>query len=172
MDPKSYANYAICIALIQSVVESTIPSLQHALDTWHYQIKQTIQPCATPNQCPQNKKPSAKNKACKECIAWVTAIEKEVYPSTAVGSLQWTNVNPKAFRNDPLEVIKLFVLRIPAGKTFSLLSDFDAASLLMIMSKFKTFHGGDQSVFEQIQKVNSHTLLIILVITSPLIGHL
>ncbi|XP_072021826.1 uncharacterized protein [Amphiura filiformis] len=151
MGSKSSDNFMTCIAAIQALLEHVLPSLQHAIDTWHYQTKQTIQLCATPNQCPQNKKPSTKNKACQGCIDWVTDIEAQVYPS--FGSLQWTNVNPTLFNKDPLEVIKLFVLRIPAKKTFSILADFDAASLLMIMSKFKGFHGGDQSVFEQIMKV-------------------
>ncbi|XP_072048639.1 uncharacterized protein [Amphiura filiformis] len=151
MGSKSRDNFVTCIAAIQTLLEYVLPSIQHALDTWHYQTKQTIPPCATPNQCPQNKKPSTKNKACQGCIDWVAAIEAEVYPS--FGSLQWTNANPTLFNKDPLEVIKLFVLRKPAKKTFSLLADFDAASLLMIMSKFKGFHGGDQYVFDKITKV-------------------
>ncbi len=65
------------------------------------------------------------------------------------------NANPLLFNTVPLEVIKLFVLRTPAQQrnAYSALGDFDAASLLIIMGKFKAFHKGDQAMFDMIQKI-------------------
>ena len=76
-----------------------------------------------------------------------------MHPKHLSGSLQWMNVHPSSFNDDPLEVIKLFVLRIQGNQMYSQLSDFDHASLLMIMGKFKPFHNGDRNVVENVQKV-------------------
>ena len=80
----------------------------------------------------------------------------------------WGNVNTSDLGNSHLEVAKAFVLRLPnkplqgtgaigaavtASKPYSRLEDFDSASLLMIMTRFKDFHGGDQASFEIIEKV-------------------
>ncbi|XP_072022106.1 uncharacterized protein [Amphiura filiformis] len=148
-------NFIRCHAALHTLLSHTIPSLQHAVDTWHHKTTVTTQPCSNPAQCPPFKRPSLKNKSCPECITWATAIEAQVYPPWNVGSLQWMNANSTLFSKDPLEAIKLFILRMPAnqGNTYSTLGDFDTASLLMIMGKFKEFHLGDQMVFDNIQKV-------------------
>ncbi|XP_072048548.1 uncharacterized protein [Amphiura filiformis] len=146
-------NFIRCHAALHELLSRTIPSLQNAVDVWHH--KTTTQPCSNPAQCPPYKKPSLKNKSCQECIAWATAIEAQVYPPWTVGSLQWMNANSTLFSKDPLEAMKLFVLRMPANNinTYSTLADFDTASLLMIMGKFKEFHHGDQIVYDNIQKI-------------------
>ena len=150
-------NFMKCLVVLQTFLSHTIPSLQNAIDSWHQKTTMTIPPCSNPTKCPPFKKPSTKNHSCPECIAWATAIEAQVYPPSAVGSLQWMNADSTLFSKDPLEVVKLFVLRMPVNQrqTYSKLDDFDAASLLMIMSKFSAFHNGDQNVFDNIQKVGS-----------------
>ncbi|XP_072049085.1 uncharacterized protein [Amphiura filiformis] len=153
MAQVSSENFNRCLTALQVLLSKTLPRLQHAIDTWHHQTTHNIPPCVTPNLCPQKKKPSTKNKACQGCIDWVAAIEAEVHPPTIVGSLQWTNANPTLFSKDPLEVIKLFVLRQQGHQSYSQLADFDHASLLMIMGKFKPFHQGDQDVSKRVQRV-------------------
>ncbi len=121
----------------------------------HNTTKSATKQCSQSTTCPPYKKPSAKNNSCPECIAWVTAIEAQVYPPSASGSLQWMNANSVLFHLVPLEAIKHFVLRMPAQQrnAYSALGDFDAASLLM-MGKFKHFHKGDQAMFDMIQKIS------------------
>ena len=79
----------------------------------------------------------------------------------------WGNVNTSALGNSHVEVAKAFVLRLPnkplqgtvifgaasGSKSYSRLDDFDSASLLMIMTRFRDFHGGDQASYEIIEKV-------------------
>ena len=156
-------NFIRCHAAIHTLLMKVVPSLQYAIDAWHTSIttKSTTKQCSQSATCPPYKKPSAKNNSCPECIAWVTAIEAQVYPPSASGSLQWMNANPVLFHTVPLEVIKLFVLRMPAQQrnAYSSLTDFDAASLLMIMGKFKPFHKGYQAMFDMIQKVSYYNFI-------------
>ncbi len=158
-------NFIRCHAALHSLLSHTIPSLQYVIDAWHQKTTATTKPCSNPTSkpcsnptppCSPYKKPTAKNNFCPECIAWATAIEAQVYPPSTSGSLQWMNANPVLFCKDPLEVIKLFVLRMPTNQrnAYSSLGDFDTASLLMIMAKFKAFHHGNQAVFDMIQKVS------------------
>ncbi|XP_072043457.1 uncharacterized protein [Amphiura filiformis] len=147
-------NFVMCHAALHTLLSHIIPSLQNAIDTWHKKTTATIQPCSNPAQCRPYTKPS-KNYSCQECIAWAMAIEAQVYPLSTIFSLKWMNANSTKFSKDPFEAMKLFALRIPGNQRnmYSTLSDFDTASLLMIMGKFKEFHLGDQSVFDNIQKV-------------------
>ena len=161
MAQPSQENFIRCHAALQTLLSKTLPCLQNTLDLWHHQTTQRLKSCTTPNQCQPNRKPSSKINSCQTCMDWAKAIEAEVYPHSKVGSLQWANVNPTKFGKDPLEVIKLFVLRIPANQVFSTLGDFDAASLLMIMWKFKEFHHGNQAVYDQVLKVFNCLLVYI-----------
>ena len=155
-------NFMRCHAALHTLLTAILPCLQNAVDLWHHQTKQTHPPCSNPNQCPPKKKPSAKIHSCQECINWANVIEAEVYPPTVKGSLQWMNGNSTLFGKDPLEVMKMFVLRIPANQTFSTFGDFDTASLLMIMSKFREFHQGDQTTFDKINKARSTLIYMII----------
>ena len=160
-DSSAQDRFNKCHAALHTVLSHIIPSLQNAIDSWHLKTKGTVPPCSNPAQCPPFKKPSTKNNSCQGCIAWAKVIEAQVYPPSSVVSLQWMNANPTLFSKDPLETIKPFVLRMPTNprQTYSHLGDFDAASLLMIMGKFKEFHQGDQAVFDIIQKVRVKTML-------------
>ena len=154
-----------CHEALHILLTAVIPCLQNVIDLWHHKVKQTHLPCSNQKKCPPNKKPSAKNKSCQECINWVNVIEAEVYPptSTAKGNLQWTNVNSTLFSENPMEVVKLFTIRIQANQTISTLDDFDTASLLMIMSKFSKFHHGDPTTFDKINSVSRIFTLILCV---------
>ena len=154
MSTSARENFMRCHSAMHTLLTAILPCLQNAIDLWHHQAKRAYPPCSAPSACVAKKKPSAKVKSCPECINWAHAIETQVYPTTATGTLQWINANSTLFSKDPLEVMKLFVLRIPANQTFSTLGDFDTASLLMIMSKFKEFHRGDKSTSDQINKVS------------------
>ena len=162
-DPKAQDHFTKCLVALHTLLDHTIPSLQNAIDLWHQKTTMTIQPCSNPTQCPAFKKPTTKNNSCPGCIAWVTAIEAQVYPPFAAGSLQWMNADSTLFSKDPLQVIKLFVLRMPVNQrqAYSKLDDFDAASLLMIMGKFSGFHNGDQAVYDNIQKVRGFYVIYI-----------
>ncbi len=147
-------NFIRCHRALHILLENAIPSLQNVIDLWHLRTKDVSKPCSNPTQCLPYKKPSQKNKSCPECIVWAGAIEDQVYPPSSC-SLQWMNGNPVHFYDNPLEVIKLFVLRMPASQrdTYSSFHDFDSASLLMIMTKFKEFNQGNQALVDMIEKV-------------------
>ena len=147
-------NFIRCHAALHALLKAFLPCLQNTIDSWHHQAKQTHPPCSNPNKCPPKKKPSTMINSCPECINWANVIEAEVYPPTAKGSLQWMNGNSTLFSKDPLEVMKLFVLRIPTNQTVSTLGDFDTGSLLTIMSKFHNFHQGDRTTFDKINKAS------------------
>ncbi len=50
----------------------------------------------------------------------------------------------------------------PPSQRYTKISDFDAASLLMIMTRFSEFHKGDQKAYELIEKVRVHFEIVIL----------
>ncbi len=144
-------NFIRCHGALQELLSTVIPSLQRTIDLWHQTTAQNISQCTCiPPNHPSYKKP----KHSCQGFTWVKAIESATYPPSAKGSLQWRNANSALFHQDPLEVMKLFVLRIPdVNQTYSTLGDFDAASVLMIMSKFAPFQGGNQAVYDQVTKV-------------------
>ncbi len=148
-------NFIRLHAALHTLLSHTIPGLQYAIDTWYQKTTAVTKPCSNTTPCSPCRKPSARNNSCPECIAWATAIEAQVYPPSTSGSLQWVNANPVLFSKNPLEVIKLFVLRMPAHQknAYSSLGDFDTASLIMIMGKFRVFHHGNQAMFDMIDKV-------------------
>ena len=158
---SSRENFMKCHEALHTLLKAIIPCLKNVIDSWHQKVKQTHAPCSNPNQCPPNKKPSAKIKSCQECINWANVIEAEVYPPTAKGTLQWTNVKSTLFSENSIEFIKLFAIRIQANQSFSTLDDFDTASLLMVMSKFNQFHHGDKTTFDKINSVSQIFMLIL-----------
>ena len=93
--------------------------------------------------------------SCTACNAWGNALEASVYPPNSSGSLPWQNINPTQLHADPIEAAKIFVLRLQPGAVYTDVGDFDSASLLMIMMKFKDFHLGDQLKYNAIKKVRA-----------------
>ncbi|XP_072019750.1 uncharacterized protein [Amphiura filiformis] len=145
-------NFFKCHTALHIILSQVIPCLQNVIDTWHQQTTVTIQPCSNLTGCRPYRKPSIR-KSCQGCIDWATAIEDQVYPFFASPDLQWTNADSTLFSKDPLEVIKLFVVGLPAGRRYSKLGDLDASLLLRIMGKFRAFNHGDQAVIHNILKV-------------------
>ena len=156
MASASNDNFVSCYTAIETVLYQVRPYLQHALETWHQQTKKNIQPCLSPDQCPQNKKPTADIGACQGCLEWVAAIKDVVYPPDT--RLYWSNVNPTLFSKDLMEITKLFIPSHPVNHNYSNLGELDNASVITIMSKLVVFHHGQELVIQNIRKVNS-TLL-------------
>ena len=155
-------NYVRCHQAIQEVCKTSIPCIRTVLETWHQQVQSSLFSCTTPQTCgPIKGKPTVKKKgSCQACVDWANALELATYlPPNTSGTLAWSNVNPTLLHKDPVEAAKAFVLRLQSGTTYSDVGDFDAASLLMIMMKFKEFNQGDQSKYWTIKKVNRYTIL-------------
>ena len=93
--------------------------------------------------------------------------------------IPWANVNPSLLGTNHIEVAKAFVLRLQkvqqstsqiAGgaaasasasqqtnvtvQTYAAISDFDSASVFMIMARFSEFHKGDQAFYPLLEKVS------------------
>ncbi len=162
-DPESY--YRIYKAL-HLVTHEAISCVDKCLTTWH--SNQTLPSCT--GQCPTGKKPKSPA-SCQACVNWGQAVEGALYqppanpsnqPSATAASgrpqIAWTNVNSSKLGNSHVEVAKAFVLRLPhkstSGSTYNHVSDFDSASLLMIMAKFTMFHYGTKSNYDIIMKVS------------------
>ena len=173
-DPDAY--YRVYKAL-HLVTHEAIPSVDNCLSKWHAIQQQSLPPCSVlgPLQCPAGKKPKAPKSfqqlmspaSCKECEAWGNAVEAMLFhPSTtplaAKPHMTWQNISPSNLAESHVEVAKAFVLRLQKDIQYNKLEDFDSASLLMIMAKFKEFHKSDQTSCDIISKVNynNHHLII------------
>ncbi|XP_072048815.1 uncharacterized protein, partial [Amphiura filiformis] len=153
-DPDSY--YRVHKAL-HLVAHEAIPCVDKCLSTWH--ANQAIPSCT--GQCPIGKKPKPQT-SCQNCLAWCQAVEGAFYyqpPQTP--QITWSNINPSDLGKAYVEVGKAFVLRLPhkqtkaaaASSQYNSMSDFDSASLLMIMARFAGFHYGTKSSYDTIMKV-------------------
>ena len=161
----SDAYYRVYKAL-HLVSREALPCVDNCLKVWHAQQLQTLSPCTA--QCPDGKKPKLPA-SCPNCVAWGTAIEGALYqptknPSSATPQLAWANVSQSNLSKSHVEVAKAFVLRLTKKRDntgastqhYRSVSDFDSASLLMIMARFTAFHHGDQASFDRIMKVRSY----------------
>ncbi|XP_072048274.1 uncharacterized protein [Amphiura filiformis] len=156
-DPDSY--YRVYKAL-HLVAHEAIPCVDRCLSTWH--ANQALPSCT--GQCPIGKKPKPPV-SCQNCLAWCQAVEGALYNQPPKVRLQvtWSNVNSSGLGKTYLEVAKAFVLRLPHKQTsagasstcnqYNSMSDFDSASLLMIMAKFAGFHNGTKASYDTIMKV-------------------
>ena len=154
-------NYVRCHQAIQELCKKSIPCIRMVLETWHQQVKSSLSSCTTPQICGSIKGKANDKKGCQACVDWANALELATYwPPNTSGTLAWTNVNPTLLHKDPVEAAKAFVLRLPAGTIYSDVGDFDAASLLMIMMKFKEFNQGDQSKYQTIKKVKKYYTIL------------
>ena len=173
----SDAYYRVYKAL-HLVTHEALPCVDNCLKVWHAQQLQVLSPCTA--QCPDGKKPKLPA-SCPNCIAWGTAIEGALYqppanPSSTTLQLAWANVNQSNLSKSHVEVAKAFVLRLPKkqGNTganiqhYRSVSDFDSASLLMIMARFAAFHHGDQASYDTIIKVRIISRNKILSVTDNL----
>ena len=170
-----------CYKALHLVAREALPCVDNSLKTWH--ANQTIPPCTGQGKCPVGKKPK-RPASCLSCEEWGKRIEAAVYhplpkagPPPALqqpaalskisqkpSQLPWGNLNSSNLGGSHVEVAKAFVLRFPnkpqqsnsgaASKSVLRLEDFDSASLLMSMTRFRDFHGGDQASYEIIEKVS------------------
>ena len=166
--------YYRCYKALHLVTHEAIPCVDNCLKVWH--ARQKLAPCTTGN-CPQGKKPKQPG-SCQSCIDWGNAVEGILYQPAQSGQqpagpqppgktqITWSNVASSKLCQSHVEAAKAFLLRLPkmpptvpsgAVQTYSKLADFDSASLLMIMTRFKDFHGGDYDSYQTIQKVIAFT---------------
>ncbi|XP_072047311.1 uncharacterized protein [Amphiura filiformis] len=136
-----------------------LPAVDNALKVWHISKQQTLPSCT--GHCPDGKKPKLPA-SCQSCVDWCNAIEAALYPPPnppAKPQLTWQNINQSNLMKNHIEVAKAFVLRLPKSKTnpgstqYTSISDFDSASVLMMMARFSGFHGGDKVSYDTIMKV-------------------
>ena len=145
-------NFVKCHAAVQCVTNAAVSGLQNALQTWHEPLRDNLSCCSTPKQCPSNKKPTAKNKYCKECIQWGDEIEAACFPKS--WEVSWKNMTPSNLMKDPIEIAKVFVFQSTDGQESNKqLKDFDSGSLLKIMMHFKNFHDGNMDVYNALKQV-------------------
>ena len=172
MAKTSDAYYRVYKAL-HLVTHEAIPCVDNCLKVWHANQQQTLPPCSVlgPLQCPDGKKPKVPS-SCQECVAWANAVEATLYqpatnPPSAKPQMTWQNVNSSNLGKSHVECAKAFVLRLPkkhasagaSSQLYTSVSDFDSASLLMIMARFEDFHQGDQTSYDVIMKVSCLTAI-------------
>ncbi|XP_072038581.1 NLR family CARD domain-containing protein 4-like [Amphiura filiformis] len=144
-------NFVRCHEAVQLVCSAILPTLQKVLEDWHQRSLRNLGTCV--QSCPNKGKPNPKKGFCPNCVAWGIAIEQAYFPQFTIGSMKWNNVDPTLFCKDPMEVAKVFVLRLPQGQVYGCLDDFDAASLLMLAMHFTPYHQGNQAFYDTLQKV-------------------
>ncbi|XP_072029779.1 uncharacterized protein [Amphiura filiformis] len=132
-----------------------VPCVQSALETWHTAQKHNQQACLQPSICRTKGKPTFIKGSCQSCISWGVAVEKEFFPNSNLHNIQWQNVNPTRLHEDPMEVAKAFVLRLPSHVRVTTCTDFDSASLLKFMMSFGAFHQHQHCHYNTIYKVYS-----------------
>ncbi|XP_072025968.1 uncharacterized protein [Amphiura filiformis] len=137
--------YYRCYKALHLVTHEAIPCVDQCLQVW--QGNQALPPCTT-GQCSSGKKPKQPT-SCQSCEDWGKILQAAAYKS----QITWSNVSSTNLSKSHVEVAKAFVLRLQRQKTYTKIVDLDSASLLMIMTRFQPFHGGDQTSFEVIQKV-------------------
>ncbi|XP_072017293.1 uncharacterized protein [Amphiura filiformis] len=127
-----------------------LTTLKTVLEDWHQRNLQNLGTCT--QSCPHKGKPNPKKGFCQSCVAWKTAIENAYFPQSNIVSMKWNNVDPTLFCKDPMEVAKVFVLRLHS-QIYGCLDDLDAACLLMLAMHFTPLHQGNQQFYDQLQKV-------------------
>ena len=149
--------YIRCYKALHLVTRKAIPCVDNCLTLWHSNQKLHIKD-KHPQEgktCPQFKKPR-QSASCQSCVEWGDAVEGMLYQPGKI-QITWPNVVSSQLSKSHVEVAKAFVLKLPktsrAAQTDSKLEEFDSASLLMIMTRFKDFHREDQTSFQTIQKV-------------------
>ena len=178
--------YYRCYKALHLVTHEAIPCVDNCLKVWH--ANQTLAPCTTGN-CPQGKKPR-QPASCQSCVDWGNAVEGMLYQPLQSGQqpsgpqpagktqITWSNVVSSKLFQSHVEAAKAFVLRLPkrpptqsgAVQTHTSMADFDPASLLMIMTRFKDFHGGDHASYQSIQRVISFTCSLLLFYHTIILG--
>ena len=148
-------NFVRCHEAVHLVCSAIAPSIQRTLDDWHQRNLGNFGCCTSPQSkpCPNKGKPVARKGYCRSCENWGQAIENAYFPQYSSASIKWGNVNPTLFCKDPIEVAKVFVLRLQQCQTYNTLDDFDAASILMLGVHFAPYHRGDQAFSGKIEKV-------------------
>lgn len=68
-------------------------------------------------------------------------------------TIRWSNVRSSNLYSSHVEVAKAFAV-LPTDASISAISDLGAAGGLMIMSRYKWFHGEDTASYEKIQNVS------------------
>ncbi len=142
------------------LIYEALPCVDNAIKVWHKNKRRTLPSCT--GQCPDGRKPKLPV-SCQRCVDWGNAIETALYQPPVARKLQitWQNVSSSNLGKSYIEVAKGYVLRLPKNKAshgtsqYTRLSDFDSASILMIMAAFKEFHGGNQTIYETITKVRT-----------------
>ncbi len=147
------------------LTRETLPCVDNVIKVWHKNKQRTLPSCtAAIGQCPDGRKPKSPA-SCQRCVDWGNAIQTALYLPPVARKLQitWQNVNPSNLGKSHIEAAKGYVLRLPKNKAspgtsqYTRLSDFDSASILMIMAAFTEFHGGNQTIYETITKVRTCT---------------
>ncbi|XP_072046769.1 NLR family CARD domain-containing protein 4-like [Amphiura filiformis] len=144
-------DYIKTITSVQLVCSVILPTLQKVLEDWHQRSQRNLGTCT--QSCPNKGKPNPKKGFCQSCVSWGAAIEQAYFPQSNIVSMKWNNIDPTLFCKDPIEVAKMFVLRLPRGQIYGCLDNFDVASLLMLAIHFTPYHQGNQAFYDKLQKV-------------------
>ncbi len=148
---EHYESADNCLKAIDEVCRKAVPCIKQCIGNWRQRHVSPLGTCTTTATCPTTgSKPKADKGSCQSCIDWGQALETQI---SGRGQITWSNLNPTLIGTDPFEIAKGFVLRMKTGQTFTDFSDFDSASLLMIMKGFKEFHQNNRAFCGIIKKV-------------------
>ena len=158
--------YIRCFKTLLYVTELSIPLVDVALKKWHGAQQKNLQPCSRPRlgspsnsaTCSDNGKPKLPS-SCVNCVAWGQAVENVYFSQSDKETIQWSNVNPAYFHKSHVAVAEAFVQGLERDKQYTKIDHFDHVSLLMIMTRFQEFHGGDLKKFNIIKKVNYNNVV-------------
>ncbi|XP_072047932.1 uncharacterized protein [Amphiura filiformis] len=125
--------------------DAVLPCVENVITKWHAEKKATLQPCQMSPKCTNYAAEDPPN--CQNCSNWTLAIRSAVWlPEGQLKlnpqrlQLQFGNVDLFRMHDDPLEVAKVFALRLPPGHSIKSFSDLDLASLLQILMRFGECH--------------------------------
>ena len=124
--------------------------MEASLTQWHQDQKKHNRPCLNSIHCQPNKKPTARSGACQPCVDWANTVQ-----AVCSGKdIQWSNTNVALFQQDPVEVAKGFVFKVPRGQQVTTFGDLDVGGILKLMMGFKVYHKGDQVCHDKIAEVS------------------
>ena len=152
-----------CYNALNVAVTQSIPCLREVLSKWHEVQRKAIGPCqrprprpaSSPEECIEKGKPTPET-SCASCVAWGEALEDAFYPQTLKESMSWDNVNPACLSRSHVMTAKSFMstLSIQRTRTCTKLEHFDSNNLVLVMMRFKAFHGENMDTYHIIKKVH------------------
>ena len=142
--------------ITEEVCSLIMDKIETSVCKWHKDIVEVLGKC-------KNKRKTSKpcrlfgypDKSCDVCQWWGSLIECIFFEPAKnnIGDLKWDCVSVPTFSTDPVEIIKLFIVRSPDRKPDPVhqFEDVDARGILQILGSISLLLDDDKKGLEKVQ---------------------